>query len=233
MAPAIAPQPLASRQPGAAPPWQSPPLERGTIRFLLPAVTHVLPPSRPSSPSRGGRRPRACLRSALALFLACGLLAQDAAGHPQPPQEKPSRIGALLDKAKSLLRTPYRRGGSGPSGFDCSGFVRHVFGTFGVLLSRCSHSQAREGMPVDLEQIRPGDLLFFRSAPKSSRISHVGIYLGNGEFIHASAWGPKGTRGIRIAKLFDAYHGSRLTAARRVLSEEEARAVQASAAQAK
>ncbi|TMK28895.1 MAG: NlpC/P60 family protein [Actinobacteria bacterium] len=77
------------------------------------------------------------------------------------------------------LGVPYVWGGSTPSGFDCSGFVMYVFAQIGVSLPHSSYVQYGMGVPVSMSQLQPGDLVFFAGA------SHVGIYIGGGQFIHA------------------------------------------------
>jgi cell wall-associated NlpC family hydrolase len=124
-----------------------------------------------------------------------------------------------LDKAKAYLGTPYHYGGTTPKGFDCSGFVRFVFGAFGFGLERSSYSQAKQGEPIDPKQIQPGDLLFFKTRGNQNRVSHVGIYLGQGQFIHAGSWGGPGQRGVKIGELDSSYYANRLISARRVLTQ--------------
>ena len=133
--------------------------------------------------------------------------------------QSPGLVTSLLDKAKAYLGTPYHYGGTTPKGFDCSGFVRFVFGSFGFGLDRSSYSQANQGEPVDLQQIQPGDLLFFRTRGNQNRVSHVGIYLGQGQFIHAGSWGGPGKRGVKIGELDSSYYANRLISARRVLTQ--------------
>jgi cell wall-associated NlpC family hydrolase len=161
------------------------------------------------------------------LFRAMALLAGLGAPLPawtQEPQlamesQSPGLVSSLLDKAKGYLGTPYRYGGTTPKGFDCSGFVRFVFEAFGFGLDRSSHSQARQGEAVDPKQIQPGDLLFFKTRGNQDRVSHVGIYLGQGQFIHAGSWGGPGKRGVKIGELGSSYYANRLVSARRVLTQ--------------
>jgi cell wall-associated NlpC family hydrolase len=134
----------------------------------------------------------------------------------EPKPEHPGLVASLLETAKTYLGTPYHYGGTTPKGFDCSGFVRFVFGTFGFGLDRSSSSQARQGEPVDLKQIQPGDLLFFNTRGARNGVSHVGIYLGGGQFIHAGSWGK---RGVKIGELDSSYYARRLLSARRVLTQ--------------
>ncbi|HVL38399.1 MAG TPA: LysM peptidoglycan-binding domain-containing protein, partial [Fimbriimonadaceae bacterium] len=95
---------------------------------------------------------------------------------------------AILDKAHSFRGIRYRYGGTSRSGFDCSGFTTTVFKSQGVKLPRTSAAQSKVGQPVSKDNLRPGDLVFFRTRGGRS-ISHVGIYQGNGKFIHASSGG--------------------------------------------
>jgi len=94
----------------------------------------------------------------------------------------------LLSTADQLVGTPYRRGGTSPSGFDASGFVRFVFSRFGVMLPRASRDQARVGERIqpDLHTIAPGDLVMFQD---DGGINHVAIYVGGGRIIHSSETG--------------------------------------------
>lgn len=120
------------------------------------------------------------------------------------------RTRQLLQKAMAYLGSPYRRGGSSSRGFDCSGFTSYIFRHAGVNLPHHSAAQARVGKPVPRNQLQPGDLVFFRT--RGNRISHVGIYVGNGKFIHASS-----ARGrVRIDSLNSGYYSKRYAGARRV-----------------
>jgi len=125
-------------------------------------------------------------------------------------------VPSLLEKAREYVGTPYRLGGASPSGFDCSGFVRFVFRAFGVQLNRSSVTQATQGDRVAPGEIQPGDLLFFRI--RGNRIGHVGIYLGGGQFIHASSRGGPSVRGVKIARLDSSFYARRLVSARRVMT---------------
>ncbi len=117
---------------------------------------------------------------------------------------------ALIRRAMGYLGAPYRRGGSSARGFDCSGFALHIYRQFGVNLPHSSAAQSRVGKPVARHELQPGDLVFFRT--RGRRISHVGIYIGNGKFIHASS-----SRGrVRIDSLTEGYYNKRYAGARRV-----------------
>lgn len=90
----------------------------------------------------------------------------------------------ILTKAQSYLGTPYVYGGASPSGFDCSGFVYYVYGTFGISVGRTPAAQASAGTQVDKSSLQVGDIVLF-SGTAGSGITHAGIYAGNGQFIHS------------------------------------------------
>ena len=87
--------------------------------------------------------------------------------------------------AKQYLGTPYVLGGNGPSSFDCSGFTKYIYAQFGYTLNRTATDQLQNGVSVSRSELQPGDLVFFKYNT-SKPVSHVGIYIGGGEFIHAS-----------------------------------------------
>jgi cell wall-associated NlpC family hydrolase len=90
----------------------------------------------------------------------------------------------LVSRAMKYLGTPYRYGGTTPSGFDCSGFVYYLYGAvFGQNIPRMPHDMAREGTPVARNDLKRGDLVFFGYR---GTFTHVGIYAGNGQFVHAT-----------------------------------------------
>lgn len=117
-------------------------------------------------------------------------------------QREVLRMIAVIENARALLGTPYVYGGSTTSGFDCSGFTQYVYKKAGISIPRVSYEQAKAGKPVSKAAMRPGDLVCFNSP-----VSHVGIYLGNGKFIHASA-------GARVVKILELKYMD-LTAVRR------------------
>lgn len=123
----------------------------------------------------------------------------------------------LSESDSTLIRTAlacrgmrYRRGGTSRGGFDCSGFTRYVYAKYGVSLPHSSAAQSRLGTPVTRSQLQPGDLVFFETYRRG--ISHVGIYIGNNQFVHAST--PRG--GVRVDSLNQAYYSKRYRGARRV-----------------
>lgn len=120
----------------------------------------------------------------------------------------------LIETAKQQLGVRYQNGGTTPSGFDCSGFVQYVFLQHGISLPRTSQQQFTVGNPVAKSDLRPGDLVFFTTYAKGA--SHVGIYVGNNQFIHASS-----SKGISYASINDPYYwGPKYIGAKRVLNDE-------------
>ncbi len=116
--------------------------------------------------------------------------------------------------AVSLSDTPYRYGGTSPdNGFDCSGFVGHVFQhSMGIALPRTSHGISQVGIALKADQLRPGDLVFYNT--QRSSFSHVGIFIGEGKFVHS----PKSGSRIRVEKMGEKYWASRYNGARRIRS---------------
>jgi cell wall-associated NlpC family hydrolase len=127
-----------------------------------------------------------------------------------------ARAAAVLHTAERLLGTPYRWGGTTPSGFDCSGFVQYAFGRHGVELPRTSRQQLRLGRGVARRPgaVRPGDLMFFAS--DGGRIDHVAIYAGGNRILHATASGG-GVRYDDLATSRGRWFSDRHVASRRVL----------------
>ena len=122
-----------------------------------------------------------------------------------------SKATQVITTAQKYLKTPYVFGAAGPRYFDCSGFTRYVFAQHGLALPRTSGSQAYAGVKVAYSQRKPGDLLIFVNTYKSG-ISHVGIYMGNGRFIHTI---PNG--GVSYAYMSNSYWSSRLHSVRRII----------------
>jgi uncharacterized protein YraI len=126
---------------------------------------------------------------------------------------EPSSFGqSVVDCAKQYLGVRYVYGGASPSGFDCSGFVYYVFGQLGVPLERVAYNQYYgKGTYVSRENLLPGDLVFFTYG--SNSVGHVGIYIGNGEFIHATS----GSRYcVAISSLSESNYVERYVGAKRV-----------------
>ncbi|HHY41545.1 MAG TPA: peptidoglycan endopeptidase [Thermoanaerobacterales bacterium] len=123
--------------------------------------------------------------------------------------EEDSLASQILDFAKTFIGTPYKSAGSSPGGFDCSGFTSYVYKQFNIDLPRVAQDQYNFGKIVSSSEAKPGDLVAFA---QNGYIHHVGIYMGNGEFIHSSS-----TEGVVITKTNDAYWGPRLLGFSRVL----------------
>ena len=119
-------------------------------------------------------------------------------------------VRRLVQTSLQHVGVPYWFGGTTPRGFDCSGFTRYVFSTVGVDLPRMADSQFGVGRPVATDRLQPGDLVFFETY--ESGPSHVGIYIGNSQFISATS-----SRGVKVDDLFGYYWGERYIGARRVL----------------
>ena len=130
------------------------------------------------------------------------------------PQSEEGREMAqkVVDLAKEYLGTPYVWGGTSPSGFDCSGLVYYVYSRLGVTLNRVAADQNRNGVPVPLDGLEPGDLVFFWNRNYYSEINHVGIYIGDGEFIHAPQTGDV----VKITKVDSKYYQNNIYSARRI-----------------
>ena len=104
----------------------------------------------------------------------------------EPATSTSSALGEqIVALAKQYLGTPYVLGGNGPSSFDCSGFTKYIYAQFGYTLNRTATDQLQNGVSVSRDELQPGDLVFFKYNT-SKPVSHVGIYICNGEFIHAS-----------------------------------------------
>lgn len=123
-----------------------------------------------------------------------------------------ARASELVVNAMGLLGVPYKRGGSSAeTGFDCSGFVRSIYEqTAGLLLPRSAAQQAAATQKIERSDLQPGDLVFFNTMRRA--FSHVGIYLGDGKFIHA----PKPGAEVRVEDMAVTYWARRFDGARRV-----------------
>jgi cell wall-associated NlpC family hydrolase len=156
-------------------------------------------------------------RAAAARAAAAAAAAPPPSPSPSPaPVEPPS--GAPVPPASSVgeqavqiamgeLGVPYVWGGASPAGFDCSGLTMWVYAQLGIQLDHYTGSQWTAGVPVPYDQLAPGDLVFFEPD-----IGHVGIYIGNGEFIHAPHTGTV----VQISSLSDSWYAAEYQGARRV-----------------
>jgi cell wall-associated NlpC family hydrolase len=121
-------------------------------------------------------------------------------------------VPELIEHAQSFIGTPYRTGGASRNGMDCSGLVLTVFKNFDVDLPRRSLDQSRVGRTVSRNAVKPGDLVFFKTSSRNP-VTHVGIYIGRRQFIHAST----SARSVRVDSLDSDYFRRRFVVAKRVL----------------
>jgi cell wall-associated NlpC family hydrolase len=159
---------------------------------------------------------------------APAVVARHPAGEtPVVEEAAPTLLARVRDGASDLvlqamghLGVRYRRGGdSTETGFDCSGFVRHVYSaSLGLLLPRSADAQASSTsvVPIDRSELRPGDLVFFNTMRRT--FSHVGIYIGDNRFIHS----PRSGEEVRTESMATGYWARRFTGARRVVGDSVA-----------
>lgn len=131
------------------------------------------------------------------------------------PESEPINYGAAGDVVSTALEYvgwDYVSGGSSPeTGFDCSGFTKYIYGLYGIELNRVSGDQAYNGTPVEREDLQPGDLLLF-SYYGSENIGHSGIYIGDGQMVHAA----NSSRGVTIDTIESGYYNNNYVTARRL-----------------
>jgi peptidoglycan endopeptidase LytE len=118
----------------------------------------------------------------------------------------------VADLAQQYVGSPYRWGGTSPAGFDCTGFVMWVFAQFGVQLPHNEAGQLASGYRVAAEELQAGDVLVFANTYRRG-LSHVGIYLGEGRFVHAV----DERHGVAVSALWDGYWSPRLVGAARAI----------------
>ena len=140
---------------------------------------------------------------------AQGVALSDSVTEGTPENDK------IVQLAKEHLGKPYKWGGNGPSSFDCSGFTRYVYNQVGIQIPRISRDQGKAGQAVKRSDMIPGDLIFFDTTGSMNYvISHVGIYMGDNQFIHASS--SSSGKYVRISSLESSFYNSRFVSARRV-----------------
>ena len=158
------------------------------------------------------------MKKLVVLIVVAALLAPVASAQEAAPQEP--RPG-MVERALSWLGVRYRFGGQDETkGFDCAGFVRRVFSTMTVDLPRTAAAQYRRGCIVQRDELQPGDLVFFKNTYKRG-ISHVGIYIGNGEFVHAASR----KRSVVVDRLDTPYFSKRFAGGRRIMTAAVASAL--------
>jgi cell wall-associated NlpC family hydrolase len=177
----------------------------------IPALATPMPTPWSPTPSCAERAEAAfyALDAALAAFDRSGVYSDEIRQQAPPPRT--DRRELLAAFAMALRDVRYRRGGRAPTtGFDCSGFVQYVYAhSLGIDLPDDSASQFRDGAKVARSELRTGDLVFFHTRGK--HVSHVGIYLENGRFIHAPSTGKR----VRVDDLQDRYWAQRFAGAKR------------------
>lgn len=132
----------------------------------------------------------------------------------QSAQEATEEMKALVSYALGYIGTRYVYGGTTPNGFDCSGFAQYVYRQFGYSLNRVADDQYDNGVPVSSDSLMPGDLVFFSTNGTQSGIYHVGIYIGDHQFVHAA----NSKRGVVISYLDSGYYAHYYIGARRILN---------------
>ena len=148
------------------------------------------------------------------IIFACTPAARFSNQRGQRQQDRPVRIeqSRLWQAAQSWLNVPYKYGGLDRNGIDCSALSRTLYrDAFGIELPRMAKDQMKEGTFVRQPWLKEGDLLFFRD-DRGSFQDHVGVFLGDGQFIHASS-----SQGVTISDLFSKFYQERLIMARRYL----------------
>lgn len=156
----------------------------------------------------------------LAMLVSVAVLAACGSPSPRPPAPEKTitqapRVASekgvdVVLYALGLIDTGYRFGGKNPSaGLDCSGMVSHIYQTtVGLKVSGSAADIARQSRPIERQELRPGDLVFFNTSNRP--FSHVGIYIGDARFVHA----PSSNGKVRIDRLADRYYAQRYEAAR-------------------
>ena len=139
------------------------------------------------------------------------IASQPTAAKPEAAPRVSDRVQSILRRATALLGTPYRWGGTSENGFDCSGLVGYVFKTaLGIDLPRVSRDMANSGERVERTSLSAGDLVFF--SRQGRRVDHVGIYVGEGQFVHA----PRTGKDVMVSRLDTGYWSGKYMQARRV-----------------
>jgi cell wall-associated NlpC family hydrolase len=162
------------------------------------------------------RRALAGIALSLSLATLAGCASRGVRPEPFPPQPSPSEPQPMADgftiatAALQLQGVPYRLGGTDVHGFDCSGLVQYVFALYGIALPRVVHDQYRVGRRIGLDDLEPGDLVFFST--RGDEVTHVGIVIGGDRFVHA----PNSRGVVRVDSLSGRYWTEHVAGARRI-----------------
>lgn len=141
-------------------------------------------------------------------------LCQDETGRRSDETVAASSLGQeIVAYAKQYLGVPYVWGGNGPNCFDCSGFTTYVYAHFGYSINRTASAQLKNGVSVARSELQAGDLVFFHNGKSSSAATHVGIYIGDGDFIHASS----NSYTVEISSLYAKNYDAKYVYARRLI----------------
>ncbi len=137
-------------------------------------------------------------------------IARQEGGAPASPSSR-NKGSQIIQTALKYLGHPYVRGGESPGGFDCSGFVQYVMGRHGIKVGRTCPGLFLQGRPVSRSQLQPGDVVFFKNTYRRG-LSHVGLYINDNKFIHAS----NSRSGVKISRITDSYYAPRYAGAKRM-----------------
>jgi len=144
------------------------------------------------------------------VLLSLGITIAAGCAHAPVEPAPPGLASRAADQAIAMVGKPYQYGGNNPAGFDCSGLVQYSYGRVGVTLPHGTTNLRRLSQPVSKNHLQRGDLLFFTQEGK--RFSHVAMYIGSNEFVHAPSTGKK----VYISSFDDPYWHRHLTEARRL-----------------
>lgn len=185
------------------------------LLLAVSALCAALPAAAQSAPAPG--HSNGGFQDMEALLAEKGLIDRIGAQVQQARASMSEQASSLVINAMAFLGVPYRWGGdSHDTGFDCSGFVRAVYEqSVGKILPRRSDEQAAATQVIDRSELKPGDLVFFNTMRRA--FSHVGIYVGDGKFIHS----PRAGAQVRVEDMRIAYWNTRFNGARRVLPQQQ------------
>ncbi|MBI3195439.1 MAG: C40 family peptidase [Ignavibacteriae bacterium] len=180
-----------------------------TLTLLASSVVHAFSKGKPKKPTK--TKTKSIVMKPIKPLLDTLSWMENLAIQPCPEDSFGLAAISLLREVNEWTKVRYRKGGNTKKGVDCSGFVKNIFkDAFSFGLPRTSREQFTLGDSVDQNELKAGDLVFFKS--KRKRINHVGIYLGNGQFVHSAR-----KLGVSIASLANSYYHKRFAGAKRIL----------------